>query len=403
MFLTNKLVYVIFIACLFVMAVPYIFDMGDGNIFINDYYSKRLMSIVILPLFVYVFSFSFLNKHKKFSIKFIFYVIWVVGISIVSLIHKNSASFFLIDFFIFSLPVLFYLLVNNTNFDVERFSKFFPFLLLSASIVLVFGVKLQFSYFTLLVVGYVIFIFDRNIITFILLILLPAILIHSLIGKNSIILLSIIIAYFFFFDRNFVTFKQKMFLFSVPLFIILMLIFLFSDRIENTGAFVNSMYFFNNTNILELEFNDHSTSHRLFEVITVCDEFLKSPILYKLFGQGFGSTIDLSNTIDSTISKTNNDISEFRVIHLGFFAVLHKLGLIGLIIYLGFLKKMFIICKEVLNKSLNPMFVLMALYVLIILVDSLISFSHMMSNFMFWLLTFIIIYVNQSRKSYVTV
>tara|TARA_B110000003_G_scaffold272190_1_gene307611 strand:- start:1425 stop:2636 length:1212 start_codon:yes stop_codon:yes gene_type:complete len=403
MFLANKLVNTVFFTCILAMAIPYIFDLGEGNVFVNDYYAKRIMSIVILPLFLYVFVYNFLNRHSVYRKKILYYFIWVSFVFLISIFHNNAPLFILVDLFIFILPLLFYLLVYNTDFDTERFSKSFPFLMLFSSLVLIFGVKLQFSYFTLLVVGYTIFIFKKNFITLLLFLLLPLILVNSLIGKNSIILLSIIIIYFFLFDKNFVSIKKKVFLLSVPLIIIVVLLFIFWDKIKETGAFVNTMYFLENTNFSRLEFKDHSTAHRLFEAVTVFNEFISSPMLYKLFGKGFGSTIDLSNTIDSTLSKTNNDVSQFRVIHLGVFAVLHKLGLFGVITYFYFLIKMFNLCKKILKKSLNPMFVLMALYVIIIIIDSLISFTHMMSNFMFWLLCLIIIYENETKKSYASI
>jgi hypothetical protein len=403
MFLANKLVNTVYTTCILAMAIPYIFDLGEGNVFVNDYYAKRIMSIVILPLFLYVFVYNFLNRHSVYRKKIVYYFIWILFVFMISILHKNAPLFILVDLFIFILPLLFYLLVYNTDFDIERFSKSFPFLMLLASLVLIFGVKLQFSYFTLLVVGYTIFIFKRNFITLLLFLLLPLILVNSLIGKNAIILLSIIIIYFFLFDKNFVSIKKKVFLLSFPLIIILLLLFIFWDKVKETGAFVNTMYFLENTNFSKLEFKDHSTAHRLFEAVTVFNEFISSPLVYKLFGKGFGSTIDLSNTIDSTLSKTNNDVSQFRVIHLGVFAVLHKLGLFGVITYFYFLMKMFNLCKKILKKSLNPMFVLMALYVIIIIIDSLISFTHMMSNFMFWLLCLIIIYENETKKSYASI
>ena len=46
------------------MAIPYIFDLGEGNVFVNDYYSKRFISIIILPLFLYVLGYTFLNKNS---------------------------------------------------------------------------------------------------------------------------------------------------------------------------------------------------------------------------------------------------------------------------------------------------------------------------------------------------
>ena len=59
-----------------------------------------------------------------------------------------------------------------------------------------------------------------------------------------------------------------------------------------------------------------------------------SSIFIKFFGNGLGATIDLSNTLDSAIKNSHHDLKSVRIIHLGFFYILYKFGILGLLLYL---------------------------------------------------------------------
>ena len=391
MSLTDRLLFFFLSICLLAMVIPYLFDLGDGNVFINDFYAKRIMTVMFLPFYLYVFIFSFTGKSALITKDLIYYFIGLVILVFISILNGNRLSFVITDLFIFTLPLCFYLLVFKMDFQIKSFVTFFPTLLLLACLITCFDIKLQFSYFSLLIVGYVVFISEKNFVTLFLLAILPFVLYNSLIGKSSLLLLFIIIFYFVFFDKNLVSLSKKVFLFTMPLIIIASAIIIFWNQIKLTGAYVNTMYFLSNTNFFELEFRDHSTLNRIFEALKVIEGFHNSSIINKLFGNGFGSTVDLSKTIDATIGKANTDIENSRIIHLGFFNVLHKYGLLGLSVYFLIIRKVYISCKVIFKYSLNSTLVLCALYLVIIVFDSFITFSHMMSNFMFWLIFFIVI------------
>lgn len=391
MSLTDRLLFVFFSLCLAAMVVPYLFDLGNGNVFINDFYAKRIMTVVFLPFYLYVFVSSFLNKNHLITKDLIYYLLALVVLVLISILNSNRLAFLITDLFIITLPLCFYLLVFKMDFQIKSFVSFFPILLLLACLITCFDIKLQFSYFSLLIVGYVVFITKKNFVTLFLMAIFPFVLFNSLIGKSSLLLLMIIIFYFVFFDKNLVSLSKKLFLFTVPLIIIALAVLLLWDQIKLTGAYVNTMYFLSNANFFELEFKDHSTSNRIFEALKVSEGFYNSSIINKFFGNGFGSTIDLSETIDATIGKANADIENSRIIHLGFFNVLHKYGLFGLAAYFLIIRKVYISSKVIFKHSLNSTLVLCALYLVIIVFDSFITFSHMMSNFMFWLIFFIVI------------
>ena len=223
-------------------------------------------------------------------------------------------------------------------------------------------------------------------------IMLPFVVMNSLIGKSSLIMLAVLILYFFLFDKKMVSKQKKIYITLVPSVLIVLGVFFFWDKIETTGAYRNTVYFLRNTDFKEFEFKDMSTGHRIFEGQRVLEEFNNSNTYIKIFGKGFGATIDLSATNDVAVQKTNKDLKNIRHIHIGFFAVLYRYGLMGLLVYFLFIFKILKSCNYVLKKSENYTIILGALYIIIIVFDSFISFPHMMSNFMFWLIAFLLFY-----------
>lgn len=207
------------------------------------------------------------------------------------------------------------------------------------------------------------------------------------------------IAYFFLFDKKLVSKQKKLYLVLIPSVLIIVGAVVFWDTIEQTGSYKNTTYFLRHTDFSKMTFTDMSTGHRIYEAQRVLEEFENTNIYSNLFGNGFGATIDLSETNDVAVTNSNSDLTKVRHIHIGFFAVLHRFGVIGVLIYLIFIIKLFRSCRNVLKHSNDYAFVLSALYVLIIVFDSFISFPHMMSNFMFWLIAFIIFYENDKIKS----
>ncbi|MEB3347743.1 hypothetical protein U6A24_19860 [Aquimarina gracilis] len=199
------------------------------------------------------------------------------------------------------------------------------------------------------------------------------------------------VSYFFIFDSVNVSRKKKIYLLLIPSVLITIGIVIFWDKIQATGSYRNFTYFLKNTDFSKLKFTDHSTSHRLYEGEVILSNFRESNFFEKLFGNGFGSTIDLSGTVDKTIAGANTDIHNVRNIHMGFFAVLSRYGLLGLVIYITFIFRMFFVCWKTLKKPNHYSIILGSLYVLILLFDSLISFPHMMSNFLFWFIAFMIL------------
>ena len=153
---------------------------------------------------------------------------------------------------------------------------------------------------------------------------------------------------------------------------------------------MNTVYFFRHANFKTFNFTDMSTGQRIYEASCVLKQFSDSNLYINLFGNGFGATIDLSGTNDVAVAGSNSDLTKVRHIHIGIFAVLHRFGILGLLLYLTFIFKLIKSCKNVLINSNNYAPTLGALYVVVIIFDSFISFPHMMSNFMFWIITFII-------------
>ena len=388
----NKAVLYFIIICFIATVIPYIFYSGHRMLFVRDFLAKRIMTLFSLPFFALVLFWSFKKNRMKLNKNIVFYLISFCIIFVNSIFYRNSILLIGLDSFIVFLPVFFYLLVYKASYNFDHFSKHFPFFLIMACLMVVSYIKLQFSYFSMLGILYIIFIAKVNFNNIILYLFLPTLVVNTLIGKSALLMLSFLILYFFLFDKKLVSKKKKAYLILIPTALIIIGTIVFWDYIKQTGAYINTTYFLRHADFENFKFSDMSTGHRIYEAQRVLEEFQNSNIYSNLFGNGLGATIDLSDTNDVAVTNSNSDLTKVRHIHIGFFAVLHRFGLLGLIIYLSFIFKLVKCCRRVLSYSNNYVIVLSALYALIMLFDSFISFPHMMSNFMFWLIAFLLFY-----------
>lgn len=344
-----------------------------------------------LPFFCLILFFAFKHKPIKLSAKLIVYLILCIVNVFNSAIYQNSINLIFLDLFIMLIPALFYLLVYKTEFSVHDYINYFPLFLTVSCVLVLLKIKLQFSYFSILGILYLIFLTKTTPKHFLLLLFLPVLILNTLIGKSALILLIFAVLYFFLFDRNLVTKQKKIYLILIPSILAILSGVVFWDKIEKTGAYRNTKYFVTHSNFSDLKFFDMSTSQRIYESQRVLEEFKKGNTYVKVFGHGFGATIDLSKTNDVAVTNSNKNLSSVRHIHVGPMAVLFRYGLLGIVVYFMFSYVLINNSIVVLKRSHNYIIVLSALYLLLLLVDSLISFPHMMSNFMFWLIFFVIL------------
>jgi len=386
----NKIVIFFFSICFISMAVPYFFDLGEGIVFKNDFYAKRIMTISSFPFFVWISYLVFRKNNLSLNIYITGYLALYGAILLTSFINGNKLDLIIIDAFIALLPVFFYFLVFKIGLNIDSYKKCFLWLISWSSFLVLFNVKLQFSYFTLISLSFLLFFVKWELKNILLFILIPVLAYKSLIGKSALLMLTFIIAYFFIFDTKIISRRKKMYLLLVPPMLLTFVVIIFWSKIQETGSYQNMVYFLRNADFTNFTFEDKSTSHRLYEAKIIISNFNNSNFFIKFLGNGFGSTIDLSGTMDATIARSNTDTSNVRNIHMGFFAVLSRYGILGCLMYVGFICRMLFVCYKVLKKESHYSIILGCLYVLILLFDSLISFPHMMSNFLFWYIAFIL-------------
>jgi hypothetical protein len=316
-----------------------------------------------------------------------------------SILFRNSIGLIILDAFVVSLPVFFYLLVYKIGLSLEDYTRYFGVFLIIACCLVVIDIKLQFSYFSMLGIIYIIFLTRINLKSLFLFLFIPALVINTLIGKSALLMLVFMIVYFFVFDKKLVSRQKKIYLALIPSLLIVIGTFVFWDTIKETGAYKNTFYFLRHADFENFKFTDMSTGHRIYEAQRVLEDYDNASIYSNIFGNGFGATIDLSDTKDVAVTKNNTDLTKVRHLHIGFFAVLHRFGLLGLIIYFGFIIKAIKSCRVILKNTSNYALALSALYVIIIIFDSFISFPHMMSNFLFWLIVFVIFFESKKIKT----
>lgn len=384
------------------MAVPYIFDLGEGNVFKNDFYAKRIMTISSFPFFVWISYLVFRKNKTSFNIYITVYLLVYIFILLTSFIKGNKLSLIIIDAFIALLPVFFYFLVFKTSLTIDSYKKCFLWLISLSSLLVLFNIKLQFAYFTLISLSFLLFFVKWELKNILLFILIPILAYKSLIGKSALLMLTFIIAYFFIFETKTISRRKKVYLLLIPSVLLTFVVIIFWSKIQETGSYQNMVYFLRHADFANFTFEDKSTGHRLYEAKIIMGNFNNSNFFIKFFGNGFGSTIDLSGTLDGTIAAANSDISNVRNIHMGFFAVLNRYGILGCLMYVGFIFRMLFVCYKVLKKGSHYSVTLGCLYILILLFDSLISFPHMMSNFLFWYITYIVFLEYKKAKFILT-
>jgi hypothetical protein len=398
----NKTVIFFFSICFISMAVPYIFDLGEGNVFKNDFYAKRIMTISSFPFFVWISYLVFRKNKTSFNIYITVYLLVYIFILLTSFIKGNKLSLIIIDAFIALLPVFFYFLVFKTSLTIDSYKKCFLWLISLSSLLVLFNIKLQFAYFTLISLSFLLFFVKWELKNILLFILIPILAYKSLIGKSALLMLTFIIAYFFIFETKTISRRKKVYLLLIPSVLLTFVVIIFWSKIQETGSYQNMVYFLRHADFANFTFEDKSTGHRLYEAKIIMGNFNNSNFFIKFFGNGFGSTIDLSGTLDGTIAAANSDISNVRNIHMGFFAVLNRYGILGCLMYVGFIFRMLFVCYKVLKKGSHYSVTLGCLYILILLFDSLISFPHMMSNFLFWYITYIVFLEYKKAKFILT-
>ena len=112
----NKLLLLFIIICFVSMIIPRLLNLGDGNLFLEDYYAKRIMTISSIPFFFLIVLLCVKNKITKINKNIIAYGFFYIAIMINSFLFRNSLKLILLDAFIALLPIIFYLLVNKSGF-----------------------------------------------------------------------------------------------------------------------------------------------------------------------------------------------------------------------------------------------------------------------------------------------
>jgi len=379
----NILFYIILLG-LISSIIPYILGLGGDNVFIKDFYAKRIMVLVTIPLIFLML----ISTKIKLNLKITFYLFFTIFYLVFSLVLKNPINYLVTDLYIILLPIVFLLLLKeipNSHKNDFFFNKLYITSLVLSMIIVSLGIKLQYSYLSL--IGIIYILFYAKITTYksyFLLLLLPIIIYESLIGKNAVIMLLMLLLLSLFFEKKLISKSRKYFIIMLIISISLTIGTLLHDVIIQNDAYKHFIYFLRHANFYTLEFNDNSTGNRIFEAIEVLNTFNTNNIINKFFGNGLGAVIDLSKTIDSTVLKANIDATKIHHIHMGIFTVLHRYGLFGITIYLVFIIKTFKLSLFFIKKSNKLYIKLSALYLIIILFDSLISFPHMVSNYFFW-------------------
>lgn len=354
----------------------------EPNVFIQDFYSKRLMTVSIV-LYAVVSFFLLLVIGVK--LKFVHSISVILVLLAMQLVNSggNNSGFIFTDLTICLIALFcFFAGINYSSLSFDRDLKL-TFLIFLLPMFL--GLKLQFSYFSLVAVLVAFLIYYKKILLWLFIPVFFVIFYYSLVGKSSVIGLFLIFLFLY------VTSKHKLFIFLI--FVIVFIPFSWAiftslplEVIEESEAYKHFVYFFRELGNGRI---DHSTGNRIFELAAVLDQITFSSIKGFIFGDGLGASVDLSQTPDVTVLNVHENPANVRVVHLGVSYVLMRFGVLGLLLYGAFLIKSFNLAvttrKMLVSNSVASMSLLFSsVYVVFILWDSLVSAGHLFSNPLFW-------------------
>lgn len=378
----SYIVYILLTLGLLASIVPYLLGLGGDNIFIKDFYAKRIMAVSTIPLIAFLLI-IFLYDGIKIKRSVLIYILVWIFYTIYSITLCNNLKYLSTDAYVAFLPIFFMLAVGYLN-NTKTLNHFFVFILLISTVIVSLGIKLQYSYLSIVGIIFILFFMKINYKTIIFILLLPIVLFQSLIGKSAALMFLFLVGIVLLLENKFLNFKT-LFIFLILIFFIGIGSLVFGNQyLIKNHSYQHFVYFISHADFDTFEFNDASTGNRLFEAIEVLSDFKKRTFSEQFYGKGFGSTIDLSNTMDNTVLKANVDPTKIHHIHMGFFAVLYRYGYIGVLMYL--MLTIYIIKNGFsVFKNSNELYMkISALYLFIIIFDSHISFPHMMSNYFFW-------------------
>lgn len=392
------------------MSIPFLLFPND-SIFINDYYAKRIIAFVSFPSILFIILISIIKFSKKVRYKINIYLFGASFFLILQLINStfNYTLFSMngiTDTFVFIIPIISFFIFKIIPID---YNTYIMNSCLKLSIIFtLFKIKLQFSYLGLLA-GFNLLHEKRGFLLKILIVPFSLLIIYqNLLGKSAILLLIIFSILNFYINHKSHSIKLSSFL-IIPLILLIMLSVIklkpLNDFFTQSVAIRKTAVFIQQLDLEQMDF-DVSTGQRVLEAVIIVNNFKDSGILKKILGHGLGSTIDLSSTIDSAIKSSHNDLKSVRIIHLGFFYVLHKFGILGLLLYYSLftfllVKSMKIIrCFRIMDEKLykfKKWILLMAYYCIAIIIDGQITAGHLFANYFFWFCSVNIIFFNMKK------
>jgi len=398
---TQNIVFKYFISLfVFDTLVFFILEFIFNNLFASIPYYRLA---IILFTFIF-FTPTFLLKkqnlvRRKIKNQDYIVIIWCL-ISIIEFIHGfligNPRIYLFADFIyiIFGVYIYFMLsnniLENNENiYNLENFGK-----LLILFFILFYFVNGFFSenfYFISLSLTYVFLIKRKYLLALFLLI---PFLIQIKYSNRALLIcfISTIIFYFIFKMSLFLNKRGRILMLT---FISFFLVFFHQEFLIVLIKLVpeNSDLYFRIQQLLDviekgIDFGDPrhvSIAQRLVEAKVVISIWVKNIFTF-IFGSGLGAVIDGNLFIDSSVTKTALlGAKSIHNIHLLPFALIHKYGLLGLILFFILVIEFLNSIKNILKKNQNIIFVFWNLTYVLIFVYSLPAASFLWTSSLFWI------------------
>ena len=357
----------------------------DDNVFIVDYYAKRIGFIfaacgICIQCLVKPESVRLSRRYIAFF-GFCVVVFLVRGVGV-----GNPIASISVEILQLTAIFVFFVLSMQSDFTKSALRSFTVGISIWCALLVVMGIKLQFSYAGFLLPFLVLLGYRPHSSWLILPISLLAVIsfFESLLGKSALIFLAIVFVTTFRF-RNFLS--RRFYLLGATVLLVGGLSFFLNPDLFYNSEAVQKTKLFASYNFDEGDF-DVSTAQRIFEASRVLAEIDEGGALTALIGNGFGAGIDMSSTADDSVRGVHADLGNVRNVHLLVFYIGLKYGLLGVLVaYTGMvllLKNAVAMIKHTGRLGSEPTTRVWFVYVLLILIDGQVSAGHLMSNPLFF-------------------
>jgi hypothetical protein len=396
----NKILQFIIALLLFDVIIIAIIEQVFQNIFAAIPYYRLAILFITFIFFLPELVFSKIKINlKKTTNEGLFVFLWCV-FSVIELIYgivKGNPKIYIIADFVYILfgAYLFMILSSKMKFNslidanIESFTYWFLIIIYP---LLIFSFTISEVFFILLLSTSYLFLIQKKY-KLLIVSLIPFFI--QITNSNRALLICFLTLVLLFGAYKLSLYLKKQDRLLLITFVLLFIVFFYEEILTILFGFIpkNTQLYYRLKQLLEIinsgvDFNNPyhiSIAQRLVEAKLVLQLWL-SDFWSFVFGCGLGGVIDGALFIDPSVTKTALLGSKsVHNIHLLPFALIHKYGMFGLIVFGMLLVEFYNSINHIIKKTMNSVFILWNLVFVLLFIYSLPAASFLWTTPLFWI------------------